>query len=373
MRITVVDPPAYTPPYDHSLCAALARRGLEVELTTSHFRYGPVPEPDGYRRRELFYRWNGSSVAAKAAQHPFDMMRLARHARRAQADIVHFQWLPIPGLDRHLLSRFPRPRLLTAHDILPREATARRRRAAEQLLAQVDAVVTHSEHGRDRLVGELGLPAASVSVIPHGAFDYLTRLRGEAPMDPGVGDLSGRKVVLCFGLMRPYKGIDLLIEAFPSCPEDTVLLIVGRAMMQIEPLERRAHELGIEERVRFVPRFVPEPQIASYFRRADLVVLPYREIEQSGVLSTALAFGCPLVLSAVGGFVEVGQRHGAARLVPAGDVKALGVALAELVADDAARAELRERVRQAAAGPYSWDHAAELTDELYRSLREQLE
>ena len=138
-------------------------------------------------------------------------------------------------------------------------------------------------------------------------------------MDPAVGDLEGRKVVLCFGLVRPYKGVDLLIEAFAAAPPDAVLLVVGRAMMPIEPLRRRARELGIADRVRFVTRFITDPEIPSYFRRADLVVLPYREIEQSGVLFTALAFGCPLLLSAVGGFSEVGERHGAARLVPAGD------------------------------------------------------
>ena len=98
------------------------------------------------------------------------------------------------------------------------------------------------------------------------------------------------------------------------------------------------------------------------------MVLPYREIEQSGVLFTALAFGRPLLLSAVGGFSEVGERHGAARLVPAGDAVALGVALRELLSDDGGRSELAEAARRAAAGPYSWAHAADLTKDLYESL-----
>ena len=83
MRVTVVDPPAYTPPYDHALCAALAERGLDVELATSHFRYGRSPAPQGYRRTECFYRVRPGSAAAKALQHPLDMLRLARRLRRA--------------------------------------------------------------------------------------------------------------------------------------------------------------------------------------------------------------------------------------------------------------------------------------------------
>jgi glycosyltransferase involved in cell wall biosynthesis len=366
MRITVIDPPAYTPPYDHALCAALAGEGLGVELATSRFRHGPVPQPDGYDRTECFYRFGPDNRVVKLAQHPFDMLRLARRLERSGPGVVHFQWLPVPQFDGRLVRHFPRPRILTAHD-LSRGSGPWSAPRLRSLTADLDAVVVHSDDGARRL-GELGLPEGKVRVIPHGAFDYLTRLPEELPIDRGVGDLEGRKVVLCFGLVRPYKGVDLLIEAFAAAPPDAVLLVVGRAMMPIEPLRKRAGELGLGERVRFVTRFITEPEIPAYFRRADLVALPYREIEQSGVLFTALAFGCPLVLSAVGGFSEVGERHGAARLVPPGDVGALGAALDELLVEDGARAQLAEASHRAAAGPYSWSHAAELTHRLYESL-----
>ena len=367
MRITVIDPPDYTPPYDHALCAALARRGLDVELVTSPFRHGPVPPPDGYRRREAFYRHGSGGRALKLVQHPFDMLRLARELRQQENGITHFQWLPVPLLDLRLVSRFPRPRVLTAHD-LPRTSTPWSEPQARALARHIDAAVVHSDDGRRRLVTDLGFPDSNVRVIPHGVFDYLTRLPEERPLDPGVGDLDGRKVVLSFGLIRPYKGIDVLIEAFAAAPPDSVLLVVGRAMMPIEPFRRRAQELGLGDRVRFVTRFITDPEIPAYFRRADLVVLPYREIEQSGVLFTALAFGCPLVLSAVGGFTEIGERHKAARLVPPGHAEALGHALAELLNDDAARAGLAAAARRAAAGPYSWDSVAEETSRLYEEL-----
>lgn len=365
--ITVVDPPAYTPPYDHALCAALAGEGLDVELATSHFRHGPVPRPDGYMRTECFYRFGPDNRVLKTVQHPLDMLRLARRLGRGGAGVVHFQWLPLPLFDRRLVPRFPRPRVLTAHD-LSRGSGPWSKPRLKSLVAHLDAVVVHSDEGRRRLVDEFELPVGKVHVIPHGAFDYLTRLPEEIPMDPGVGDLEGRKVVLCFGLVRPYKGVDLLIEAFAAAPPDAVLLVVGRAMVPIEPLRKRAGELGVSDRVRFVTRFITEPEIPAYFRRADLVALPYREIEQSGVLFTALAFGCPLLLSAVGGFSEVGERHGSARLVPPGDVDALGTALGELLRDDGARTKLGEASRRAASGPYSWSRVAELTRSLYESL-----
>jgi glycosyltransferase involved in cell wall biosynthesis len=103
-------------------------------------------------------------------------------------------------------------------------------------------------------------------------------------------------------------------------------------------------------------------------RRADVVVLPYLEGEQSGVLYTGLAFGKPMVVSAVGGFTEVAEEHGAVRLVSPGDADELAAALSELVGDSQVREQLAAAARAAAAGPYSWDAIAAQTAELYEDL-----
>ena len=106
MRVVVADPPAFTPPYDHALAAALARAGADVELVTSRFRFGDVPQPDGYRRRELFYplssrlfRRSRLRLPLKALEHPLGLARLAR----VPADVVHLQWVAAPELDARLL------------------------------------------------------------------------------------------------------------------------------------------------------------------------------------------------------------------------------------------------------------------------------
>jgi glycosyltransferase involved in cell wall biosynthesis len=173
-------------------------------------------------------------------------------------------------------------------------------------------------------------------------------------------------VILFFGLLRPYKGIDTLLQAFRRV-EGAELWIVGNPRMGLEPL--RALAAQAPGRVRFLTRFVEDDEIPALFRRADVVALPYRDAEHSGVLYTALAFGKPLVLSAVGGFPEVAEE-GAARLVPAEDPDGLAAALGELTADEAARAELAAAARAAAAGPYSWDAVAAQTMALYDELLE---
>jgi glycosyltransferase involved in cell wall biosynthesis len=368
VRVSLVDPSAFTPPYDHALAGGLARAGVDVELITSRFAHGPVPEAEGYRVRELFYRraarlgpHSRARGAVKAAEHIPGMVRL-RGATRGD-DLVHLQWLALPQLDRALLPP-KRPRILTAHDVLPREPRPGQTSATRRLLRTMDAVIVHSEHGAARLREELGLPGESIRVVPHGAFDYLTRLPAERPLPPELANVN-RPVILLFGLLRPYKGVDVLLEAFRAV-DDAELWIVGMPRMDLQPLRELADRA--KGTVRFVPRFVTDPEIPAYLRRADLVVLPYREIDQSGVLYAALAFGRPLVLSAVGGFVEVAESHDAAELVPPGDPEALAATLNGLLADPDRRSELGAAAARAAAGAYSWDAVAHRTLEVYREL-----
>jgi glycosyltransferase involved in cell wall biosynthesis len=370
LRVQVVDPSAFTPPYDHALCAALARAaGVEVELVTSRFAYGPVPRAEGYPVTEAFYRIApgaaGSRLrrAAKLAQHVPDMRRYARGAAR-RADVIHFQWLTVQPLDVHLLPR-RRPLVLTAHDVLPREPRAGQLRAQRKLYERVDAVVVHSEHGAGRLRDELGIDPYKIHVIPHGAFTHLAdEPLGDRTLPPELASVE-QPVVLCFGLIRPYKGIDVLLDAWRGI-EDAELWIVGLPKMDLAPL-RAAAPPG----VRFVPRFVGDDEIPTFFHRADLVVLPYREIDQSGVLATALAFGSPLLLTDVGGFPEVAAA-GAAELVPPGDAPALHDALVRLLADPAARARLAAGAEALArpGGSHAWDTIAAQHIALYRALAE---
>lgn len=366
IRVQLVDPSAFTPPYDRALAAALARNGAEVELLTSHFLYGPVPEAEGYRVRECFYRRSAARGleaparrAFKLAEHVPDMLRFRR---RADADVVHYQWLTLPGFDARLLPP-RRPRVMTAHYVLPPRPSRRQLVSARRAFGAMDAVIAHSEHGAARLREQAGLDPSRIRVIHHGAFDYLTRLPEEKPLPAELEGAEG-PVILFFGLLRPYKGVDTLLEAFRRV-EGAELWIAGNPRMDVEPLRRLAAEAP--GRVRFLTRFVEDAEIPALMRRADLVVLPYRDAEHSGVLYAALAFGKPLVLSAVGGFPEVAE-HGAARLVPPEDPAALAAALAELTADEQARAELSEAATRAAGGPYSWDAAARQTLALYRDL-----
>jgi glycosyltransferase involved in cell wall biosynthesis len=365
MHIHIVDPSAFTPPYDHALSAALAKTGARVELITSRFGYGAVPEPDGYAVRELFYRHAlgapGSPArrVAKLLEHVPDMLRYRSDAQAA--DVVHFQWLTVQAVDRWLLPH--RPTVLTAHDLLPREPRPGQARAQRRLYDAVDAVVVHSEYGRDLLVGQLGVEEAKVRVIHHGAFRHLTLQENEVALPEELRAVRA-PVVLFFGLLRPYKGLETLLEAWQGV-EAAELWIVGRPRMSLPSLRARA-----AAGVRFIPRFVPDTELPAFFRRADVVVLPYSRTERldwSGVLATALAFGKPIVVSDVGGFAEAASA-GAALLVPPDDAGALRAALIAVLGDPQERDGLARGALTAAKGSYSWEVSAHETLALYRDL-----
>jgi glycosyltransferase involved in cell wall biosynthesis len=265
--------------------------------------------------------------------------------------VRHFQWLPVERVDAHLLPS-ARPRVLTMHNVIRREAV-------DQRLAQrMDAVIVHTRHGAELLGG-----GERVHVIPHGAFEHLTRQRHEQALPAELAAVEG-PVVLYFGLVRPYKGVDVLVEAFEQV-EGAELWVVGRPVeLSVEPLRR----LATRGRVRFVDRYVSDAELPAYFRRADLLALPHLNVDVSGVLFAGLAFGKAMVLSDVGGFRELVDDHGAGLLVPPGDRQALAGAISRLLADPDERRTLEERAAAAAAGPFSWDRIAEQTANLYEQV-----
>jgi glycosyltransferase involved in cell wall biosynthesis len=371
MRIAVADPPSYTLPYDSSLAAALARRGHDVELLVSHFAFGEPPRVEGYQRREV------STAAAarlvrraprsrlrlplKAADYAPTVTRLVRGIDRFRPDVVHIQWLALPQVDRLWLRRVARsyPTVLTAHDVLPRR-TDTSVRLWLGIFAAVDRVVVHGAGAVERLV-ELGVPREHVARIPHPLFDA----PGKEPASP-----NGR-TLLHFGLLRENKGLDVLLRALPAIAEqvtDVRLVVAGDPLQPIEPLQRLAVEEGVADRVEWRLGFVQEEEIPALMAAATAVVLPYRRIESSGVLATALGHGRPAVVTDVGSLGDTVREFGAGRVSPPEDSVALAAACVELLRDEAALAEAFAGTARARAA-LSWDAAAEAHERLYEEIR----
>src|ERR1051325_5360163 len=237
MRIPLVDPLAYTPPYDHHLAAALGRRGHDVTLITSEFLHGDAPEPDGYRREELFLPLSTRllrgaprarfRLALKGVEYVPSTLRLLRRIRQLDPDVVHLQWLPRPELDVRWLPRVRRPTVLTAHDVFPRRERART--AWLRALGLVDRVIVHSERAVEQL------REFHPELIRHPVF-------AGKPLGPPHG-----KTLLFFGLIRDYKGLDVLLRALPQIPEAR-LVVAGDPL---DPVDRTTTD-RVEWRLRYI-------------------------------------------------------------------------------------------------------------------------
>jgi len=383
MRVAIVDPSGFTLPYDHCLAASLAQQACQVVLVTTCIPQGSWVQCTAYEHWAHFYmmgnRLNKSKVRTyvKGCEHTFDMERLLYLLRRWKPDIIHFQWLPFPAVDGFFLRRFSKicPLVLTVHDTEPFHGAPSSRLQLMGLVPafkRFDHYIVHTQYSKKALVSQLGLLEERISIIPHGVFTYYRGLVNDLAKSCRISQLAGKKRILFFGVLKPYKGVDILLEAFSHLPQpmakETILQIVGYPKMAVKPLKALAHRLNIGDRVLWDLRFVEEVDVAAYFSQADVVVLPYRRIDQSGVLMTALAFGKPIVASRVGGFVEIIKNGIHGFLVEPGDPEALARVLACVLGDDELRARIAGAVERLVSEELSWDNIAKRTVCLYQDI-----
>jgi glycosyltransferase involved in cell wall biosynthesis len=362
MRIALVDPLSYTPPYDHGLAAGLARRGHDVTLLAGPFLHGEVPEPEGYVREEVFLPVSGRlfrpvprsrlRLLLKGVEYLPSARRLLSRLGELEPDVVHVQWLPRPELDRRWVRRLPRPAVFTAHDVLPRRERARA--AWPGLLGWFDRVVVHSQRAVDEL-DRAGVSREHLVRIGHPVFEVPSAL----PSPSG-------STLLFFGLIRDYKGLDVLVRALPQI-DGAELVVAGDVVDSVEPARALARELGVEERIDWRLGFVPDEEVPRLMERAAVVVLPYRELDSSGVLATAIGYGRPVVVTDVGSLGEQVREFGAGRVVPPNDPTALANACNSLLlsSEELARAALGARD---AAAALTWEASAEAHEKLYMEL-----
>ncbi len=368
----MLDAPSWTLPYDHALSEALARRGHRVRLLASPFIHGPSPVPAGYVREDVFLprssrllmgrRRSRAGSILRGLEYVPSAVRARRRIDELAPDVVHVQWLGIPRFDRRWLRKLAasHPVALTAHEVLP-PRSADQVDFWQEIFAAVDRVVVHTRGSGERLVS-LGVDPAKIVEIPHPAFDTSNGTQIAAP--------SGT-TLLFFGLIREYKGLDVLIRALPevvrAVPEAR-LVVAGDAMDPVEPLRELAASLGVADRIEWRLGYVPGDRIPALMEEATVVVLPYRRIEASGVFADAVGHGRPVVVSDIGAIGEAVRRYGAGEAVPPEDPEALAAACARLLGDETLLAAAFAGV-EAARRALTWDAAAEAHERLYEEIR----
>lgn len=383
-RVAMIDPGAWSAAYDDALCRALGAAGCEVDLFTAPSPGESWPEPLGYRRHASFVAGPvpvGSREpsrrllrrALRGLTYPRGWRRVLRQVERQRPGILHLQWTPLPLVDRSAVARAVRRTgvrlVLSEHNGSLQGGETSGGRAKRRLFAAADAIVALSTAVADDLGARAVALPTRIRVIPPGVGEAGILTRDEARRRLGLDPAA--PVALFAGLIRAYKGLDLLVEAFarlvPELPS-ALLVVAGLPNMPWEPIAGAIRGAGLAGRVRCELAFLPAERFAQYLVAADVVALPYRRASQSAVLSAALAAGRAVVASRVGGLPEQLGEPGAEALVPPGDVGALAEKLRRWLGDRAAADAFGSRVGAAARERWSWKQAGESTLALYREL-----
>lgn len=329
-----------------------------------HFFTPPKPELDAYllpsvtRHGLLQLSHPGHLLRSLFSQlNPFVHGINAQRIRRIRPDVIHLVTAhPANSLLVPLLG--DTPVCFTLHDpsAHPGESTPIKDFLMQRAIAVSDRVIVHGEALRTELEAQQ-VPAGRIAVIPHGDYGFLRRHAAELPETP---------LILCFGRFSPYKGIDVLCRAEQLLGDRLgpyELCVAGEGDAGIF-----ASEIGPSGRVRVINRFISDAEVACLFQRARLVVLPYTQASQSGVLAIALAFGKASIVTEVGGLPEAVGFGKAGLIVPPNDPHALAEAIACAWHDPELRQRLGAAGRARVEQEIGWPIISQRHLALYRDL-----
>ena len=294
---------------------------------------------------------------------------------RTRALLLHAQWwsLPLAPIYLCLCMLFKirrKPIVFTVHNVLPHERSPLFFFLSRLLFSLGDHFIVHSNLNRQQLVDFYGISTDDISLIPHGSLDFQVNEQADPDkIRAEMGFLPEHKVVLIFGAIRPYKGIETAISAFAQVIEQIPtarLLIAGKLWQSWEPYDELIKQLRIEKQVVARLGYIPSNEVHRYFCASDLVILPYHHFDsQSGVGGAAVSFRKPLIVTRVGGLPDlvVDQRA----VIPPADPTALAEAVANCL-KNSIRLKKMANDADIIAQRLSWKGIAKQTITVYESL-----
>ena len=296
-------------------------------------------------------------------------------AGMSRVDLIHAQWWSLPLFPIYLvvLGIFRlrgKTIVITVHNVVSHEKSSWYTFVSDLLYRLGHHFIVHSHRNHDQLIQHHHLAPEKITIIPHGPLEHFnTGSLSPQTARQRLGLPVNTPLVLLFGAIRPYKGIDTALQALSLVKQslpDVHLLIAGKAWMDWKPFQDfiERHDLGGQIVTHL--DFVPSAQVATYFLAADLVILPYHHFDsQSGVGAAALAFSKPMIVTDTGGLPELVQDS--RWVVPPGNAVELSKAMTSCLQDRMVlrqMAEQSDKIRQT----FSWKNIAQRTVHLYQDL-----
>ena len=359
--------------YDVGLCRGLLAAGCRVSLYTcdetadpgvANLRFCPV-----YGR--LFASRNRWMRACRFLK---GVIAALGNAVVRQEKVCHFHFFEhaLPELAEVTLARLcGRKIVATVHDVESLEGH-QKRSMNSAIYGRVDRLIVHNNASLKELA-KLGVDPAKINVIPHGNYlDKVPTLMSPVEAKSALGIRRNAPVVLFFGQIKEVKGLDLLIQAIADVSREiaeVTLLIAGRPWkVEFSPYDKLIDDLGIRDRCVLHIRYIPDSEVHLYYAAADIVVLPYREVYQSGVVLMAMSYGRPVLVSDLPGMTAVVTEGDNGYVFRQGSATLLAQALTRALQDEQERHRMTERALEYVRRNHDWNEIGKQTAELYRAV-----
>lgn len=363
-RVLVVDTFSGLNDYGVAMAMALARIVPLTFLTVSDTR---LPEDTPCRLLDDIPQWGGNlGRLAKATAFLRYLAVLTRELWRHRHGAVHVQLFRLEGVDMWvyvLMRPFLRKLVYSAHNVYPHERKWWHVPVYRFWYRLVDEIHVLGRYSAEMLRG-IGVPAERIHFIPHGDYALFKSRHPAAPAaevrrDWGIANED--VIILFYGLIRDYKGLQRLVDAFCCLPEDSKAFLVvagGGDRSQVDLATRKLQDAGLSHRSKLRFGFVPDAELASLINASDLVAFPYLHIYQSGALMLAMTYGKPVIASDIDGFRDYigGHMHG--RLIDTSVTSVFSDTLRELVDDPALRRSMAQSASERCERDFSWDRIA---------------
>ncbi len=361
--------------YDFALCEALAEAGVDVTLHTCDETPNQPSPP-----YKVSFPYKGIYGAEPSWKRGIRYIRGSLSAlvsaRVDGARIVHFHFFHVGPLELFnvLFARILRLRVVaTAHDVQSFVERLSVPWMVKAVYGLSDKAIAQSRISERELTKMLRVHETKIAVIPHG--NYLSFVGHVPSVDEARSRLGlprGARALLFFGQIKKVKGLDVLLQAMPKVIgklPDTVLLIAGKVWKDdLLRYQEQIDTLGIAGNCRTHIRYILDSEVAAYYSAADIVVLPYRRIYQSGVLLMAMSYGKPVVASDIEGLAEVVEDGSNGYLFQSENADALADKLLEALSDPQGLRAVGERGLAYVEEHHDWGEIGRITAECYRSI-----
>lgn len=370
--VLVVDTFSGLNDYGVAMALSLAQVVPLTFLTVADTR---IPPAAAYRLLADIPQWGGKDGKLKKLRRFIRYLAiLVRELWRHRNGSVHVQLFRLEGVDIwiYLLMRpLLRKLVFSAHNIFPHELRWWHKPLYRLWYRVVDDIHVLGRYSARRL-RDMGIPDSKIHFIPHGDYALFRErhpVNDAATIRSELG-LTGEDVmVLFYGLIRDYKGLDRLVDAFIRLPPESKAFLVvagGGDESQIDAASAALRAAGRLHRASLRFGFVPDAGLADLVSASDLVVFPYRHIYQSGALMLAMTYAKPVIASDIEGFRDYLEGHANGVLADTADTRRFGELLGELTGDPTRRAAMSAAAKVRCATEFAWVTIARQFADIYR-------